>query len=210
MKIKICGMKYADNLQAIAALQPDYLGYIFYPPSRRYMGEVLPAGLLPAAVGRVGVFVDAAPADIVRLHASYRFDLVQLHGHETAADCRWLHEQGIACMKAFAPAPGFRFGHTEAYEPWCRYFLFDSPTPAYGGSGLSFDWSVIGEYRGQTPFFLSGGLGPDNVGAALRLGHDRLAGLDFNSRLESQPGLKVVETTYQIIQTIRQYANIQS
>lgn len=213
MKIKICGMKDAGNIRDIAVLKPDYLGFILYPPSRRYVGDTLAADSLrqlPEGIGRVGVFVNAARADIVRWHACYDFDLVQLHGDEPADDCRWLQQQGIACMKVFAPGQDFRWEITRAYEPYCSYFLFDTPSPARGGSGLPFDWSVLAHYQGDTPFFLSGGIGPDNVEAALQLGHQGCAGLDLNSRLELQPGVKIVATSHQIIQKIRNYANLQS
>lgn len=213
MKIKICGMKYAANIAALAALQPDYLGFIFYPPSSRYVGDQFSAGLLrqlPPSVGRVGVFVNASVERIARLHQLYGFDLVQLHGEEPVADCEWLHRRGILCMKSFAIGPSVDFARLEAYEEWCSCFLFDTPTPAYGGSGQTFDWSVLQAYAGGTPFFLSGGLGAENMEAALALRHDRCYGLDFNSRLESSPAVKQPLLTNMIIQKIRSYGNVQS
>lgn len=211
MKIKICGMKYAANIAALAALQPDYLGFIFYPPSSRYVGDQLSAGLLrqlPPSIGRVGVFVNESVEQIARLHQLYRFDLVQLHGEESVADCKWLHQHGISCMKSFAITPAFQFAGLRPYEEWCTCFLFDTPTPAYGGSGQTFDWSVLQTYTAGTPFFLSGGLGAENIEAALALRHDRCCGLDFNSRLESSPAIKEVALANLIIQQIRSYGSI--
>ena len=190
-------MRDADNIRAVDGLPVDLIGFIFWPKSSRYVSEV-PA-YLPTKCKRVGVFVDAAIDDICQHIADYRLDFVQLHGHESPDYLRLfrsLYGDSIAIIKAFNIATLEDFEQTVPYEDFVDYFLFDTKGKAVGGNGEKFDWSVLTYYDGKTPFFLSGGIGPDDAERLKKLSAvkgfptDRHVGIDLNSRFESAPGLK--------------------
>ncbi|MGI4759237.1 MAG: phosphoribosylanthranilate isomerase [Janthinobacterium lividum] len=202
MKVKICGMREAGNILSVAGFNPDFLGFIFYEKSARYAGEVLDTELLrslPASIDKVGVFVDAPLPELLATTAHYSLDYVQLHGHETPAYCQAVRAQGLRIIKAFAVDADFDFSALVAYVPFCELFLFDTKGKHPGGNGHSFDWQLLNGYRGPTPFLLSGGLGPDNVAELLHFQHPQLVGYDFNSLLETAPGLKNTEATGQLL-----------
>jgi phosphoribosylanthranilate isomerase len=211
MRIKICGMREAGNLWAIADLSPDLLGFIFYDKSTRCMRETLdPAQVrsLPSSIAKVGVFVDANLAEVQAMSATYLLDYVQLHGHETPVYCQQARDSGLHVIKAFAVGETFDFANLAAYEASCDFFLFDTKGALPGGNGTAFDWQILAGYTGAIPFLLSGGLGPDNLAALLAFHHPQLYGFDFNSHLETAPGLKDVDATRQLLQLIhRQSAN---
>ena len=207
MKIKICGMREAANLLAVADFDPDFLGFIFYRKSARYVGDTLdPVQVrsLPAAIAKVGVFVDADLTEVKATNCAYTLDYVQLHGHETPDYCRQARAAGLHVIKAFAVGESFDFSILAAYEPSCDYFLFDTKGALPGGNGTAFDWQLLAGYTGSTPFLLSGGLGPTNLAALLDFHHPQLAGFDFNSQLETAPGLKDVAATRQLLQQLHQ------
>jgi phosphoribosylanthranilate isomerase len=206
MRIKICGMREAGNLLAIADLNPDFLGFIFYEKSARYVREVLAADVvrsLPQSICKVGVFVDADLAEVLAMSTMYNLDYVQLHGHETVAYCQQAQAAGLRLIKAFAVDKDFDFSQLAAYEPFCAHFLFDTKGELPGGNGTAFDWSVLAGYSGGVSFFLSGGLGPNNVAALRQFRHPQLYGVDLNSQLETAPGLKNVEATYHLLADLR-------
>jgi phosphoribosylanthranilate isomerase len=211
MRIKICGMREAGNLWAIADLSPDLLGFIFYEKSSRYMREALdPAQVrsLPATIAKVGVFVDASLHKVQTTAATYLLDFVQLHGHETPTYCQQARDLGLHVIKAFAVGETFDFASLAEYEASCDFFLFDTKGALPGGNGTTFDWQLLANYAGPVPFLLSGGLGPDNLTALLDFHHPQLYGFDFNSHLETAPGLKDVAATRELLQLIhRQSAN---
>lgn len=211
MKIKICGMKYAENIADIAALKPDFMGFIFYPKSKRYVGEDFQKSIvenIPEGIKKVGVFVNESFENIVAKCAEYDLDAVQLHGNETPAFCQLLSKLNIVVIKAVLVDERIDFAVLSAYEPWCNYFLFDTKTDSYGGSGQTFNWALLEQYKLNTPFFLSGGLGLKNINQALRFQHPMLYGVDVNSKLESEPGRKQVEACKSIIDTTRKYEHI--
>lgn len=191
MKIKVCGMKFPENIRQVAALQPDYLGFIFYPHSPRFIGydpnKELTELRLPAK--KVGVFVDKDFSTIKNIIQLYQFDAVQLHGNESAETCAAL-QKIVPVIKAFGVDENFDFDQLEAYENSVDYFLFDTKTTVHGGSGKSFDWHVLENYKLQVPFFVSGGLGLENISAVLQFKHPAFYGLDLNSRFEDEPGVK--------------------
>lgn len=194
MKIKVCGMKYPENIQAVAALEPDYLGLIFYPHSPRFVGfepnEDLTGLRLPAK--KAGVFVDKDFVTIKSIIQKYQLDAVQLHGNESAETCAALRNSVIV-IKAFGVDESFDFDHLKAYEDKVDYFLFDTKTVVYGGSGKVFDWHVLEKYTLNVPFFISGGLDNENISSVLQFKHPAFYGLDLNSRFEDAPGLKNIE-----------------
>lgn len=210
MQVKICGMREAANLEDIAGLVPDYLGFIFYEKSPRYVGDALDAELLrglPPTVRKVGVFVDAPLPLLLATAAQYSLDYVQLHGHESAAYCQAAHAEGLRIIKAFSVDEQFDFDTLTEYGAVCDFFLFDTKGKHPGGNGYAFDWRVLTNYNGPAPFLLSGGLGPDNANALLAFKHPYLAGYDFNSQLETAPGLKDVAATRELLLTLHQQAD---
>ncbi|GAA4493650.1 phosphoribosylanthranilate isomerase [Hymenobacter ginsengisoli] len=198
MKVKICGMREAANILSVVDFNPDFLGFIFYEKSPRYVGDALDTEVLralPESVGKVGVFVDAPLPELLATANHYSLDYVQLHGHETPAYCQAVHEQGLRIIKAFSIAEAADFDNLAPYMPYCELFLFDTKGAQPGGNGHVFDWQLLEQYHGATPFLLSGGLGPETMEELLRFHHPQLAGYDFNSQLELAPGLKDVEAT---------------
>ncbi len=202
MNLKICGMKHADNLSAVAALAPDYLGFIFYEKSPRYFVDILSpetVRALPATIQRVGVFVNASTDYVQQVADRYGLSALQLHGQEPPEQCEALRSMGYTIFKVFGVNQTFDFDQLTPYQPHVDAFLFDTATPQHGGSGLPFDWSVLSNYRLPVPFFLSGGIGPDNLDQAMQINHPQLFGLDVNSRFETAPGRKSIHQLQQLI-----------
>lgn len=205
-------MREAGNLLAVANLNPDFLGFIFYEKSVRCVRDVLDAQVvrsLPPSICKVGIFVDAELDTVQASSARYHLDYLQLHGHETPAYCQQARALGLHLIKAFAVDEDFDFATLAAYEPFCDYFLFDTKGDLPGGNGTAFDWSVLARYTGSTPFFLSGGLGLANLTTVREFKHPQLYGFDFNSQLELAPGLKDVETTRQLLGHLRRQPTAQ-
>ncbi len=188
--IKVCGMREADNILAVDALGVDMIGFIFYPRSPRFVGE-LPAAM-PAGAKRVGVFVDASLEDIASAIRLYGLDFVQLHGGESPQSVAQVAALGVKTIKAFAVDEQFDFATTEPYAEVCDLLLFDTKCASCGGSGQQFDWSLLQRYRGRAPFLLSGGIGDDNLAQIEAFDHPQLAGYDLNSRFEVDKALKDV------------------
>lgn len=201
MIIKICGMRHAENIRAAELTGADWMGFIFHPASPRAV-HVLPA-YLPTRCRRIGVFVDTPESIILQRAAEFGLYGVQLHGSETPEQCRRLRETGLKVLRAFAPSSAEDFRRCRNYENSCDYFLFDSSMQ--GGSGRSFDWSILNSYRGGTPFLLSGGIAPDSLPSLRRLHHSAFCGVDINSRFELQPGLKNIPVIDSFIKNIRTY-----
>lgn len=184
-------MRDADNILQVAALCPAYMGFIFYEKSPRFVGEgfVLPAGF-PAEIKKVGVFVNATAETMLATAARVGLNALQLHGHESVEVCRQVRAAGLEVIKVFSVGDDFDFTSTGPYREAADYFLFDTKGKLYGGNAQTFDWSVLRRYDQQVPFFLSGGLTPANVGAALALEGLNLYALDVNSGVETAPGQK--------------------
>lgn len=231
MMIKVCGMRERDNIAAVARLDIDMMGFVFWPQSPRYVrmissaagiipdyseerlrssrGEQLPADKRQPK--RVGVFVDDMPQNIVTRVYNYRLDFIQLHGDEPRETCENLRSTlhpdirpGIGIIKAISVASAADIRRWKDYAGAVDMLLFDTKSAAMGGSGNRFDWSLLGEYDGDIPFLLSGGIGPDDAESIRSVAHPMLAGIDLNSRFETQPGLKDVEKLRKFIETIRQ------
>jgi len=188
-------MKFPENIKSVAALQPDLMGFIFYPKSPRYAEPLDMATLesLPRSIKKIGVFVNEDLERILTFVFKYKLDGVQLHGIENKDICKKLKEAGLIVLKAFPIAEASNFQVTATYEGVCDYFLFDTKTEAYGGSGIKFDWTILDEYKGQTPFLLSGGISDADAEAILKINHPKFIGIDLNSKFEIEPGFKNVE-----------------
>ena len=188
MIVKVCGMTQGENIRAVEALGADWLGFIFYGPSPRCLCQM--PTYLPTRARRVGVFVHESQETILRLARLYALDYIQLHGDESPDYCHTLQQQGQQLIKAFSLSVPADLDQTHSYEGLCSYFLFDTRCPGRGGSGQSFDWSLLQYYNGQTPFLLSGGLHPDSASELQAFHHPQWAGIDLNSRFEVAPGVK--------------------
>lgn len=203
MRIKVCGMKDPENIRQLASLKIDYIGLIFYEGSKRYVGgEVVDMRhLIPYPTKLTGVFVNEETDRIVDLVMNYKLDAVQLHGQESPADCRLLKQllhdfntdHPVTIIKAFGIDQHFDFNLPDKYADVADLFLFDTSSVDHGGSGVTFDWELLKEYQGLTPFFLSGGIGLEEILKLKEWRHPKLYGLDLNSRFEHAPGDKDVE-----------------
>lgn len=213
MKIKVCGMRDPQNILSLAELGPDYMGLIFYPESKRYVADpdksILAA--LPATVSLTGVFVDECEEDIIKKVVDFGLSAVQLHGAESPEFCNALRarlnevrsDKHIELIKAFGIYPGFDFSILEPYNDVVDFFLFDTKTSEHGGSGIAFDWTILDQYDGEKQFFLSGGLSPENIDDLFNLTTNKIYALDLNSRFETEPGLKNIESLRSAFQLIR-------
>lgn len=189
MIVKICGMRDADNIRCAEQLPADWMGFIFYARSPRYVDRL--PDYLPHRQKRVGVFVNASADFIAQRAELFRLDLIQLHGTETPEMCEQVrHSTGCSIVKAFGIGPDTDFDRINDYEGFADYLLFDSRSPSVGGSGTKFGHELLDHYTGHTPFLLSGGLGPDDVDCIIGCKHPRMCGIDLNSRFETQPAIK--------------------
>lgn len=199
-------MRDPENVSGVVAARPDFIGFIFYPKSKRFVGfepspEVL--GNVPEKVKKVGVFVDETPEKVLEIYRNWKLDVVQLHGHETPEYCTKIQHSGITVFKAFSVDELFDFATLEAYSKGCNYFLFDTKGQLPGGTGQKFNWQLLKNYKGLVPFFLSGGIGPDDLEAIRNFQHPRWRGIDINSGFEISPALKDVEKVKNFIFEIR-------
>lgn len=206
LKIKVCGMKYQANIKALAVLEPDFIGFIFYPPSKRFIGvefEKQDIEHLNSAIKRTAVFVNAQFHEIVEFANLYGVKTLQLHGEETPELCNQLKQKGFSIIKAFGVDANFNFDILLNYEDYIDFFLFDTKTNEYGGSGLSFDWDILQNYRLEKPFLLSGGLSVENLAEVLKIEHKHFYGVDLNSKFEIEPGLKDIEKLKKAFELIK-------
>ena len=194
-------MKHPDNIDNLDKLPIDFVGMIFYEKSPRHIDNLNPEEIKTKGKELVGVFVNAPETEIMQMVNKYNLDIVQLHGNESPEFCKKLNET-IPVIKAFSIADASDFEQTKDYEGLWGYFLFDTKTPQYGGSGQKFDWQILEEYKGNTPFLLSGGISVDDAEAIKKITHLRFVGIDLNSRFETKPGLKDINLLQQFIKTL--------
>ncbi len=189
--LKICGMRMEENIRQVAALRPDYIGFIFSENSKRFVGEEFRVPeKFPATIKRVGVFVNQDISKIRRVTARYSLDFVQLHGEEPVEMCAELKRDGIGVIKVFSIGDNFDFRILEHYKRAVNLFLFDTKGIASGGNGQAFNWRILDSYDQEIPFFLSGGISLDNIKDVSLLNKMNLHALDVNSRVELEPGVK--------------------
>ncbi|MDT0686079.1 phosphoribosylanthranilate isomerase [Autumnicola psychrophila] len=196
-------MKQPENVREIAMLQPDYMGLIFYEKSPRFVASEVPE--ISSTIKKTGVFVDAALDFILKKVQEYKLKAIQLHGQETAEFCRKLRDNlkddNVEIIKVFSVKEEFDFSKLKEYEEVVNFFLFDTKGKNKGGNGVTFDWEVLKNYPSSTPFFLSGGIGLEEIEEINELmtwfqknGKENLLyAVDVNSRFEDEPGLKNVE-----------------
>jgi phosphoribosylanthranilate isomerase len=201
LKLKICGMKQAGNIRGVAALSPDFMGFIFYPQSKRFVGNDFEMPEIPSSIKKVGVFVNDSKENILEKAAKYKLDYVQLHGDESADFCKGL-SNSARIIKAFGVDKQFDFASLNDYENFCEYFLFDTKTKEHGGSGKSFDSDILKNYRSSKPYFLSGGIGLEEV-SGIKYQVSKCFAIDVNSKFEIEPGLKDINKLKILITSLR-------
>jgi phosphoribosylanthranilate isomerase len=192
LKIKICGMTEMENITAVLQLEPEYMGFIFFPDSPRSVTALNPEKILinQMDVQKVGVFVNANQNEIRNIKKSYGLDLIQLHGEESPSFCYDLKDEGIRIIKVFNISKNFKFEVTKEYISVCDFFLFDTKTEVRGGSGTKFNWDILNDYEYDHPFFLSGGIQLSDAKKIKQISHPSIYGVDVNSGFEISPGVK--------------------
>jgi phosphoribosylanthranilate isomerase len=191
MKWKVCGLR--DNIEEVVALEPDYAGFIFYSKSLRFVGMDFKMPPIPHNVKKVGVFVNEK-VDVVLMNCKkYKLDFVQLHGSESQEDCKFYKKHGLGVIKAFAIGHSMDFMKTMQYQGDVDYFLFDTKTETYGGSGKKFDWKLLDKYSLEKQYFLSGGIDLESISEIVKIKSPFLHAIDVNSKFEVKPGMKDVK-----------------
>jgi phosphoribosylanthranilate isomerase len=208
MKLKICGMKYPDNIRDVGTLLPDYMGFIFWEKSARYFNGIIPD--LSKSIKKTGVFVNATQEEIIAKIIKYDLQAVQLHGQETVEFCSSLKDKTdcrIEIIKVFSVDNAFDFARLKPFETVCDYFLFDTKGKLPGGNGTVFDWKVLEKYPSSKPFFLSGGIGINELAAVHEISKTNLPiyAIDINSKFEIEPGLKNIQLCTDAIHNIVTY-----
>ena len=193
MRLKVCGMRELENILALSELDPNYIGFIFWAQSSRFVDKKTP--LLDKKIIKTGVFVDATFDYILTKIKDHQLDAVQLHGQESCSYCKMIKDYGLKVIKSFSIKNTFDFNTLEDYENSCDYYLFDTKGKLPGGNGYSFDWEILKKYPSQKPFFLSGGIGVDNLNEIKKLVKTKLPihAIDVNSKFENAPGNKNIE-----------------
>ncbi len=193
MKLKVCGMKFPENIQAVSDLAPDYMGFIFWEKSTRFFEGEIPK--LPLNIKKTGVFVDAPMEYVQKIIEKHQLQAVQLHGIESPEYCNQLQASKVEIIKVFSVDAHFDFQELEPYEDVCDFYLFDTKGKLPGGNGMVFDWDVLKQYYSPKPFFLSGGIGLDEIKKIKKILEADLPvyAIDVNSKFETKPGIKSIE-----------------
>ncbi|HEU4716615.1 MAG TPA: phosphoribosylanthranilate isomerase [Bacteroidia bacterium] len=208
MLIKVCGISCDEDLAALSRTGIDFAGFIFVESSPRYIdGKIDPelCALLSRSVPslrKTGVFMDETEENIRENAERYHLDAVQLHGNETPEECARFSGELIV-LKAFPVNGEESFDETASYEGTCDYFLFDAKGENAGGNGISFDWTLLRNYEGSTPFLLGGGIGLGDAEKIYAIDHPMFAGIDINSRFELYPGKKNIASVTSFVNAFK-------
>ena len=189
-------MKNPQNINEAAQLNPDFMGFIFYKKSPRYLvnePNMDSIQSIDRSIQTVGVFVNEPIESLESLVNTYQLDFVQLHGGESIDYCSKVKSLGIKLIKVFSVEDSIPMEEIKFYKEVVDYFLFDTKTPQYGGSGAHFDWSILEDYNLDVPFFLSGGIKLEDLETIKNLELPMLFAIDVNSKFETAPGLKNIE-----------------
>jgi len=192
MLVKVCGLNSVDNIANLPLELIDWLGFIFYEKSPRNVSIEPDQAFfkLTSNHKRVGVFVNTPLTSVFAKVQRYKLDIVQLHGQEPVAHCAYLKHNGVSVIKVISVNEDTDFHLYEEYEPVVDYFLLDTKSVLRGGTGEKFNWEILGKYTLNTPFILSGGIGPDDAQLIYQINLEKCAGIDINSRFEIEPGIK--------------------
>lgn len=206
MKVKVCGLKYFDNIQEIIKLEVDFIGFVFYNKSIRYVEECENIEYLSSIVSdihKVGVFVNASYNEITTIVNRFSLTAVQLHADENPSLCAQLREKDIFIIKAFSVNDNFDFSICDKYSHCCDMFVFDTKTIKYGGSGCKFNWQILSKYKANIPFMLSGGISIVDVDIIKSFKHEKFIGVDLNSKFETAPAEKNILLLQKFISEIK-------
>ena len=201
MIIKVCGLNNGDNINQLMKLDLDFMVIIFYKKSSRFFSS----DILPKSEKKyVAVFVDESLDVIKKLINIYKFEYVQLHGNEDEKFCKEL-SSFCNVIKAFRIDDTFDLNEIEKYSKYCKYFLFDTFTESYGGSGKKFNWDLLLNYDHKKDFILSGGINLELISSIKKLKNQlpNLIGVDLNSKFEIKPGLKDINRVKKFIKSIK-------
>lgn len=185
-------MRDEQNILEVAGMNPEMMGFIFYPESKRFVGDEFHIPEISPDIEKVGVFVDEEPEKVIQLLKKYGFQTAQLHGSETPEVCSIIEAAGFKVLKAFGIDESFDWDVLKAYVSVTDGFVFDTKTTQHGGSGKKFNWSILENYTLQHPFLLSGGIKTEDAEMLSNFEHPQCIGFDVNSGFEIQPALKDV------------------
>jgi len=185
-------MRDANNILELIKLKPDYMGFIFYEKSKRFVTN-FPEVKIPSEIKKVGVFVNETIDKVIEIAEKYKLEAIQLHGNESL---EYIEElivlliRKVEIFKAFSVDDTFDFSKTDAYQKACDFLLFDTKGKDYGGNGVKFNWQILENYKGTTPFLLSGGISKVDASEIKKISHKAFVGIDINSGFEIEPALK--------------------
>lgn len=211
LKIKVCGMRNPKNIQEVLLSAPDYLGYIFHPNSKRYVGaepDPVIFDRIPSTTQKVAVFVNETLEKVLDICRKHQIKVAQLHGNESPEYCRKVQENGLMVFKVFSVGEQFDFSILENYTDAVDFFLFDTKGKLPGGTGQKFNWEILKNYKLKVPFVLSGGIGLEDTGTIMKFEHDQLFAVDINSGFELEPALKDTIKVHDFISQIREFRDL--
>ena len=193
MKLKVCGMREVKNIKSVLALKPDLMGFIFYPKSKRFVDALSLRDIDFGTTQKVGVFVNEKLDSLTEKVKKFDLDYVQLHGDESPSYLAAVKYLGVQVIKVFRILDQLPIDQILAFEQEADYFLYDTLSLEYGGSGKNFQWNILNESPSSKPFWLSGGVSIESLKALGLIDHPGLTGIDVNSKFEDQPGMKNIE-----------------
>jgi phosphoribosylanthranilate isomerase len=209
MNIKVCGITTMKQLQQLDGLEIDFAGLNFYKGSPRYVGDKIATKEIQNAdfdIKKVGVFVDSDYDEVMKTIDDYSLDIVQLHGNETPELCSELAED-IEVIKVFRIDASTKNVDDllKEFDDVCDYYLFDAggQKETLGGTGVKFDWDLLLKAKIEKPFFLSGGIGPDDVAKIKAFKHPDFFAIDINSKFETAPGVKDMAKLLKFVKELR-------
>jgi phosphoribosylanthranilate isomerase len=209
MNIKVCGITMMKQLQQLDGLEIDFAGLNFYKGSPRYVGDKIATKEIQHAdfdIKKVGVFVGSDYDEVMKAIDDYALDIVQLHGNETPELCSELAED-IEVIKVFRiDANTIKVDDLlKDFDDVCDYYLFDAggQKETLGGTGVKFDWDLLLKAKIEKPFFLSGGIGPDDVAKIKAFKHPDFFAIDINSKFETAPGVKDMARLLKFVKELR-------
>jgi len=203
LSLKICGMRDLENIREIAILCPDHMGFIFYRESPRFVGDEFICPDLPFYIGRFGVFVNESLDDLLVIASRNKLDVIQLHGTESLDYGRSVKDAGYKVTKVFRVDDLFSMDSVLPWVTIADYFLFDTRGDQPGGNGRTFDWTILDQYQAEVPFFIGGGLTPENLKEVQEIRSPYFRGVDINSGIESAPGIKDFTKAVKVCDLIR-------
>lgn len=198
-KLKVCGLTKPDQIEELISLDVDFLGFIFYEKSPRYVLSSLTLEEIKAIkhVGKVGVFVNESIEQIIEISEKANLNLIQLHGDESddfITELRHKLNAKIGIIKVFRIGKELEnlIFKIQNLKSEVDYFLFDTDSKSFGGTGKSFDWQILNNIEINKPYFLSGGISDENF-EDIKFLKQQPFSLDINSKFELEPGNKDVK-----------------